>query len=125
MNISAFWCPVKKIRIEPYGTSSLEVQFLPFSIGHRQCSVLFLNEDVGELVYSIEAESLLPLPSSLPYQPSSHSVRVSSAAAAERSRGLFGGDDRVVYWQCNVEDEIAEEILLPVINEAKEKALSE
>ncbi|XP_065057284.1 cilia and flagella-associated protein 47-like isoform X2 [Rhopilema esculentum] len=124
MNISAFWCPVKKICIEPYGTSSLEVQFLPFSIGHRQCSVLFLNEDVGELVYSIEAESLLPLPSSLPYQPSSHSVRVSSASAAERCRGLFGGDDRVVYWQCSVEDEIAEEILLPVINEAKEKALT-
>ena len=111
--------------MEPYGEANVEVQFLPFQLGSRQCSVLFLNEKVGEFLYSVEAEGVLPLPSHLPYQPTARSVRISSATAAERSKGLFGGDDRVVYWQCEVDQSVTEEVLLPASNIAKENALSE
>ena len=111
--------------MEPYGEANVEVLFLPFQLGSRQCSVLFLNEKVGEFLYSVEAEGVLPPPSHLPYQPTARSVRISSATAAERSKGLFGGDDRVVYWQCEVDQSVTEEILLPASNIAKENALSE
>ena len=104
-------------------TEAVEIHFLPFTLGPRQCSILFINETVGEFLYSIEAVSKPPLPSPLPFTLSPHSVRVSSAAAAARGQGVFGGDDRVVYWKCESKENFTEELVLPLENAAKEKAL--
>lgn len=38
-------------------------------------------------------------------------------------KGLFGGDDRVVYWKCENDSTLKEKLLIPVTNEAKELAL--
>ena len=83
--LSAFFSPTGSVYLEAHSSAEVEVDFLPFSVGERQCSVIFLNETIGEFLYSIEAKATLPLPSPLPYTPSSHSVRISSAAAAGMS----------------------------------------
>ena len=113
--LSAFFSPLGSVYLEAKTSGEVEVDFLPFSVGERQCSVIFLNETIGEFLYSIEAKSSLPLPSALPYTPSSHSVRISSAAAAGRNVCnttsvcclfvcfcLLGGDDNMLYWKCEL-----------------------
>jgi len=49
-----------------------------------------VNEDIGEFLHAVEALSTLPLPSRIPFNTSSaHSIRISSAAAAEKGRPVF------------------------------------
>lgn len=38
-------------------------------------------------------------------------------------KGLFGGDDRVVYWKCEAGQELQENLTIPFNNQAREKAL--
>ena len=80
--LSAFYCARDNIYLECQTSAVIHIDFLPFHTGKNQCSVLFINEKIGEFLYSIEALSTLPVPSKLPYVPSKHSVRISSAAAA-------------------------------------------
>ena len=121
--LNSFWCPNDSVYLDANGTAPVEIHFLPFNVGHRQCSVLFINEKIGEFLYSIEANALLPLPSSLPHVPSSRSVRISSAAAARSAQGIFGGDERVVYWKCDSNETFTENLYIPLTNSAREKAL--
>ena len=123
--LNSFWSPSQSFYLDANGTATVEIQFLPFSVGHRQCSVLFINEKIGEFLYSIEANALLPQPSILPHIPSAHSVRISSAAAARSARGVFGGDERVVYWKCESSETFTEDLHVPLTNVAREKALGE
>jgi len=37
--------------------------------------------------------------------------------------GLFGGDDRVVYWKCEAGQTLEEKLVIPIANKVKEKAL--
>ena len=122
-NISVFWCSSKEISIGTEKKVKLNIEFLPFTTGHFQCSVLLINEEIGDIVYSIEAESTLPLPSLLPNQTSIHSVNFSNQDERERGDSSSEFDTRTVYWRCNINDEISEDIIVPLINEAREKAL--
>ncbi|XP_078698604.1 cilia- and flagella-associated protein 47-like isoform X8 [Branchiostoma floridae x Branchiostoma belcheri] len=119
----SFFSPKASVHLEGHGSAEVEIEFLPFQTGHRQCSVLFINEEVGEFLYSIEASAVLPLPSVLPWVPSPHSVRISSAAAAGKGRGLFGGDDRVIYWKCENNSVLKENLVIPITNAARERSL--
>jgi len=66
------------------------LEFLPFNTGKKYCSVLFVNENVGEFLYSIEGVANLPQPTSIPYNPNSpYAVRVSSAAASVKGKLIF------------------------------------
>ncbi|XP_071134806.1 cilia- and flagella-associated protein 47-like isoform X3 [Mytilus edulis] len=121
--MSAFFSPISSVNIGPQETKTIEIHFLPFSVGDRQCSVIFLNENIGEFLYSIEAKSTMPLPAPIPFVRSQYSVRISSAAAAGTGRGLFGGDDSVVYWKCESGQTLQENIHVPITNKAREKAL--
>lgn len=80
--MSAFFSPVSSVTLGPKETRSIEVHFLPFSVGDRQCSVILLNESIGEFLYSIEAKATMPLPAPIPFVKSKYSVRITSAAAA-------------------------------------------
>ena len=80
--MSAFYSPRSAVYLDAGASTTVEIHFLPFSVGERQCSVIFLNESVGEFLYSIEAKSVLPLPDIVPFLKTMHSVRISSAAAA-------------------------------------------
>ena len=89
--MSAFYSPISSVYLHANSSTTLEIHFLPFNVGERQCSVIFLNEEVGEFLYSIEAKATLPLPDVLPFVKTTHSVRISSAAAAGRSRNSENG----------------------------------
>ncbi|ESO84826.1 hypothetical protein LOTGIDRAFT_196276 [Lottia gigantea] len=125
--LSAFSLPVKSVYLGPGQTAEVEVDFLPFFTGDRQCSVVFLNDDIGEFLYSIEAKATLPLPSPLPFIPNQHTVRVSSAVITGHSRGSrrgsIGSEDNVVFWKCDSGQTLKETLLIPVTNMAKERAL--
>ncbi|XP_053397416.1 cilia- and flagella-associated protein 47-like isoform X4 [Mercenaria mercenaria] len=121
--MSAFYSPVSSVYLDAYSSTTVEIHFLPFNVGERQCSVIFLNEEVGEFLYSIEAKSTMPLPDVVPFVKTTHSVRISSAAAAGTGKGLFGGDERVVYWKCEAGQELQEYLTVPFTNQAREKAL--
>lgn len=82
VHMNAFFSPHASVYLRPHGTASVHINFLPFITGDRQCSVILTNDKIGELFYSIEATALLPLASVLPFKPTKHSVRISSAAAA-------------------------------------------
>ena len=122
-NINVFWCSSSEIAVGADEQVKLTIEFLPFSMGNFQCSVLLVNEEVGDIVYSIEAESYLPLPSSLPTQPSTYVVRMSDYGGDGSRSNSFEGNSKTVYWRCNINDEISEDIIIPLINEAREKAL--
>ena len=119
----AFWCSDDNIQLDANGSAKIEINFVPFQLGHRQCSVLLINEDIGEFLYLIETETVLPLPCRVPYVPSAHSVRVSSSLAAHHGRGIYGGDDRVLYWKCDSGETFTENILITRTNVTKENAL--
>ncbi|XP_035825915.1 cilia- and flagella-associated protein 47 [Aplysia californica] len=121
--LQAFNTPMNSVQLDALGSAEVEVDFLPFHVGERQCSVIFLNENIGEFLYSIEAKALEPLPSYLPYVPSKSSVRISSAAAAGSGRGTFGGDESIIYWKCESGQTLKESLLIPVTNMVKERAL--
>ncbi|XP_022089961.1 cilia- and flagella-associated protein 47-like isoform X2 [Acanthaster planci] len=121
--LSAFHCARQSLQLDSHGSAVIAVDFLPFHTGKRQCSILFINESIGEFLYSIEAVAGLPMPSTLPYVPTKHSVRISSAAAAGNGRGVYGGDDRVIYWRCDSNTVLREELIIPTTNAAREKAL--
>ena len=82
--LSAFSTTVRSVYLEPNQTSTIEVRLLPFQVGRKQCSVLFINEDIGEFIYTVEATVTLPRPQIVPHRPGEDegSVRISSAAAA-------------------------------------------
>lgn len=116
------------MQLDPLGSCNVEIQFLPFEVGYWQCSVLFLSEEIGEFLYSIEAESTAPLPTEVPFrweQKSRSSSRVTSALAVQHSQGLLKEDQCVIYLHCEAGKESVEDLNLPVRNAAKERALCE
>ncbi|XP_033635373.1 cilia- and flagella-associated protein 47-like isoform X1 [Asterias rubens] len=121
--LSAFYCARQSLQLDSHSSAVIAIDFLPFHTGKRQCSILFVSESIGEFLYSIEAVAGLPMPSPLPYMPSKHSVRISSAAAAGNGRGVYGGDDRIIYWRCDSNSVLHEELVIPITNAAREKAL--
>ncbi|XP_070567350.1 cilia- and flagella-associated protein 47-like [Ptychodera flava] len=121
--LSYFFCSQSLVHLSLNESATVEVEFLPFNPGHRQCSILLINEKIGEFLYSIEAIATLPSPSMVPYRPSPSSVRISSAAAAGSGRGIYGGDERIIYWRCETNNTLQEEIHIPIANKARENAL--
>ncbi|XP_077977423.1 cilia- and flagella-associated protein 47-like [Glandiceps talaboti] len=121
--LSYFFCSQPSVYLSMNESATVEVEFLPFNTGHRQCSILLINEKIGEFLYSIEATATLPVSGVLPYRPSPNSVRISSAAAAGSGRGVYGGDDRVIYWRCDTNNTLQEELYIPIANKARENAL--
>lgn len=41
------------------------MKYLPFAMGKDFCTILLVNEQVGEMVYAVEGEALLPVPTQL------------------------------------------------------------
>ena len=66
-------------------SAPIVINFLPYEIGKKQYSIVFINEDIGEFIYAIEGVGTMPLPSMVPFFPQAPgSVRISSAVAAGR-----------------------------------------
>ena len=50
-------------------------------------------------------------------------VKMPCCHSAGTGKGLFGGDERVVYWKCEAGQELQENLTVPYKNEARESAL--
>ena len=94
--MSAFSCPVKSIKLAGKGQGQVELHFLPFQVGPRHCTLIFVNEAVGEFLYAVDAVALEPEASTLPHTATEHSTCMNSAAAAGEYRWSNDGD----WYQC-------------------------
>nr|XP_008528450.1 PREDICTED: calponin homology domain-containing protein 2 [Equus przewalskii] len=74
---------------------------------------------IGELIYAVEGNGMIPLPSSfLPMSSSSNPLDYSSSPEEE-----CNNEDPVLYLKCKLRQILDVDLRLPLINDAKEKAL--
>ncbi|XP_039602238.1 cilia- and flagella-associated protein 47-like [Polypterus senegalus] len=116
--LNEFFSPVESVFLECRGSANIEIHYLPFHLGKRYCSILFLNEKVGEFLYSVEGESTLPLPQPLIPVESSHIAHISGAGKGKRS------EKPVLIFKCLMDSCLEEKLKIPLVNEAREKALA-
>ena len=114
---SAFHCRANTIYLEAAETSTVDINFLPFQTGKRQCSLIFVNENIGEFVYAVEGHATLPKPFAVSPK-ATQNLRITSAVATSH-----GSDENVVHWKCEVGQTLEEKLTVPVINKAQERAL--
>uniref|UniRef100_A0A1I8GWP8 Calponin-homology (CH) domain-containing protein n=1 Tax=Macrostomum lignano TaxID=282301 RepID=A0A1I8GWP8_9PLAT len=131
VSMKSFFCHVPEIRLAPRGSAEIDMNFLPFQVDKKQCSVVLRNPTVGEFVYGVEAVADLPVPTRIPMEeanatpgaPPTKTVRISSAVAASRGQSSVVHDHSIVYWRTEANKEVKEVLKIPLINEYKEKAL--
>ncbi|XP_036923682.1 cilia- and flagella-associated protein 47 [Sturnira hondurensis] len=117
--IREFFCsPTIHLRVkEP---SRLVLSFVPFELQIRYCVIILSNREIGELIYAVEGKVTIPLPSRLPARTSSvlHNNEYKSPPED------CNEEDSVLYLKCKPKDIMDVELILPLTNEAKEKALA-
>ncbi|KAM4702008.1 cilia- and flagella-associated protein 47 [Discoglossus pictus] len=111
-----FFCPLNHISLEEFSSASLPIHFLPFDLGKRYCTVIFMNEQIGDFVYMIEGTGISPLP--MPFLP------LDGLNVLHRRSITPGSTKNVVYLKCRHKDILEETLKIPLVNEAKEKALA-
>lgn len=84
----AFHCPANQVQLEAGETRKVQFLYLPFTMGRRQCTVIFSDRSVGEFICRIDGVATLPEASPLPFQNSGASI-TSSAAAGRGNNALF------------------------------------
>ncbi|XP_078087998.1 cilia- and flagella-associated protein 47 [Mustelus asterias] len=117
--VPEFFCKVESLHLEAQGSSVLEVLYLPFYTRKCYATIFFINEQIGEFVYCLEGTGCIPLPSS--------GLQVFSPDAVQNYCTTSGNKDAtqvVIYYKCNDSCTFDQELKVPVINEAKEKALA-
>lgn len=60
---SAFYTKTKTIYLEPKVKKQISVSYLPLQFIRQNGLILFSNESIGEFIYHLEGNSLLPEPS--------------------------------------------------------------
>ncbi|XP_066563692.1 cilia- and flagella-associated protein 47-like [Amia ocellicauda] len=118
INLNEFYSPVETLLLKARGYDHLEIHYLPFHLGKRYCTVLLVNDQVGELVYSVGGTAGLPLPSLLGARPSPYVVCISSVAPGHRP------DTPVLCFKCSARSSLEEVLHVPVVNVSWERALA-
>ncbi|CAH2223146.1 cilia- and flagella-associated 47 [Pelobates cultripes] len=113
-----FFCSANLLFLEENETASLQIIFLPFSLGNRCCTIIFSNEQIGDFVYMIEGTGIPPLPSSLLPVDSENILRISHATPG------FTSGQKKMYLKCNEGNVLEETLQIPLVNKAREKALA-
>nr|XP_031529130.1 cilia- and flagella-associated protein 47 [Vicugna pacos] len=117
--IKEFFCSTHTLHLGPKGTSNLELFFLPFDMHMRYCVIILSNKKIGELIYVLEGKGMLPLPSRLFPLDSSTPLDFSSSPDEVPTN-----KDPVLYLKSKSHQILLVDLKLPLINEAKEKALT-
>ncbi|XP_060230649.1 cilia- and flagella-associated protein 47 [Meriones unguiculatus] len=115
--IKEFFCPIHTIFMEAKGSSSLEIYYLPFDMHIRYCAIILSNKLIGDLIYIVEGNGLLPLPSSF------LSIKPQSPIDYSSSLEEYNKEDPVLYLNCKPHQIVDLDLKVSVTNEAKEKAL--
>jgi hypothetical protein len=114
--LRAFFCITRSVILPPHGSDTVDICFLPFLPGKRQCAVILTDETVGELLYLVAGTALLPLPEDA-NSCSDISVDVFPVDSSETAR-------HVVHWKCEQGQTIERTLNIPVRNIARERALA-
>ncbi|XP_027672760.2 cilia- and flagella-associated protein 47 [Falco cherrug] len=113
-----FFSPMEKLFLEGRSSADLDIHFLPFNLEKRYCTVILVNELIGEFVYLIEGTGDIPLPSGLLPMDSPNILHVSSTL-----EGPSTGEP-VLYLKCGLGQILEENLRIPLINESRERALA-
>ncbi|XP_064926546.1 cilia- and flagella-associated protein 47 isoform X1 [Columba livia] len=113
-----FFSPMENLFLEGRSSASLDIHFLPFNLEKRYCTVILVNEQIGEFLYLIEGTGDVPLPSGLLPMDSPNVLHVSSTLEGPSAV------DPVLYLKCIPAQILEENLRIPLINESKERALA-
>ncbi|XP_074953995.1 cilia- and flagella-associated protein 47 [Phalacrocorax aristotelis] len=113
-----FFSPMEKLFLEGRSSAGLDIHFLPFNMEKRYCTVILVNELIGEFVYLIEGRGDIPLPSGLLPMDSPHVLHVSSTLEGRSAV------EPVLYLKCGFAQILEENLRIPLINESRERALA-
>ncbi|XP_060090088.1 cilia- and flagella-associated protein 47 [Heteronotia binoei] len=116
--LQEFFSPVNVAYLEAESSSSLNLHYLPFNMGKHYCAMIFINEQIGEFVYLVEGTCGLPLPSALLPMDSPNVLCISSMLKGQSET------QPVLCLKCCLTDILVEKLKIPLINEAREKALA-
>ncbi|XP_053790649.1 cilia- and flagella-associated protein 47 isoform X2 [Vidua chalybeata] len=111
-----FFSPMEKLFLKGKGSAALDIHFLPFHQEKRYCTVILVNEKIGEFVYLIEGTGDLPLPSELPALDNPNVLQATSEDASTAQP--------VFYLKCGLGQTLEENLRIPLINESRERALA-
>ncbi|XP_032888183.1 cilia- and flagella-associated protein 47 [Amblyraja radiata] len=117
--VPEFFTQVESLHMEAQGSSVMDVLYLPFHTGNSHCTIFFVNERVGEFAYCLEGTGSIPLPAT--------GLQVLSSRAIQNH--CFASDDKntsqvIMYYKCNIACSFDQVLKIPLINEAREKALA-
>ncbi|XP_072116671.1 cilia- and flagella-associated protein 47-like [Mobula birostris] len=117
--VPEFFTKVESLHLEARGSSDMEVIYLPFRTGKSHCTIYFVNEQVGEFVYCLEGIGGIPLPSTGLEVFSSSAIRNHCIASGKKNAAQV-----TLYYKCNNACTFDQLLKIPLINEAREKALA-
>ncbi|XP_077637788.1 cilia- and flagella-associated protein 47 [Lonchura striata] len=111
-----FFSPMEKLFLRGKCSATLDIHFLPFHQEKRYCTVMLVNEKIGDFVYLLEGTGDLPLSSELPALDSPNVLQATSEDASPAQP--------VLYLKCGLGQTLEENLRIPLINEARERALA-
>ncbi|XP_015672831.1 cilia- and flagella-associated protein 47 [Protobothrops mucrosquamatus] len=113
--LQEFFSPLDTVFVDQDNSITLDLHYLPFKMGKRYCVIILINEQIGEFLYLVEGICDLPLPSSLIQMDSSNILYINSTCEEMPP---------VLYLKCHLTDILREKLKIPLINDAREKALA-
>ncbi|XP_040516248.1 cilia- and flagella-associated protein 47 isoform X2 [Gallus gallus] len=113
-----FFSPQEKLFLGGRSSAALEIHFLPFNLEKRYCTVILVNEMIGEFVYLVEGAGDIPLPSELLPMDSPNVLHVSSTLEGPSAA------EPILYLKCSLGQTLEEKLRIPLISESRERALA-
>ncbi|XP_054422311.1 cilia- and flagella-associated protein 47 [Pteronotus mesoamericanus] len=108
------------LHLKAKGISDMAISFVPFDLQTRYCIIILSNRKIGELIYAVEGKVKIPSPSSLPAMTSLSSYTNKHIYSPE----VVNRKESVLYLKCKPREVLDIDLILPLTNEAKEKALA-
>ncbi|XP_028902353.1 cilia- and flagella-associated protein 47 isoform X2 [Ornithorhynchus anatinus] len=116
--LKEFFCPVKSLFLEAESSSVLDIYFLPFDLQKRYCGIILSNKEIGEFLCMVEGTSTIPLASHFLTMDSPNVLQIINNAAESNKTA------QVLYLKCGLHETLEENLKIPLVNEARERALA-
>ncbi|XP_078514036.1 cilia- and flagella-associated protein 47 [Lissotriton helveticus] len=117
-HLREFFCSAEYLQIDAALPASLKVDFLPFDMRRRYCTIILMNKKIGDFVQLLEGTGLLPLPSALLPSNSPNVLHISNTESDA------SGAQQPMCFKCSHKGVLVEELRIPLVNEARERALA-
>eukprot|EP00079_Xenopus_tropicalis_P021661 XP_012813080.1 PREDICTED: cilia- and flagella-associated protein 47 isoform X1 [Xenopus tropicalis] len=116
-SLCQFFCPVKSILLKEGSSASLHINYIPFDLGKRFCTIILSNEMIGDFVYQIEGTGIYPLPSA------TASLKIQNVLQTSKSTPGHKNVQKSLLFKCRPDEILEENLIIPLVNEARERAL--